>query len=60
MTGRTASCEAWNCGGKLGGPLDDDEHGGSLMPIFALAHEHHPDPDMRPYKEPISAESVRG
>jgi uncharacterized protein len=36
--------------------LDDEEHGGSLVPILALAHEHHPDPEMRPYKEPISAE----
>ena len=36
--------------------LGDDEFGGSLVPIFALAHEHHPDPEMRPYKEPISAE----
>ena len=34
--------------------MDDDEYGGSLIPILALAHEHHPDPDMRPYKEPIS------
>jgi uncharacterized protein len=33
--------------------LDDEDHGGSLVPIFALAHEHHPDPKMRPYKEPI-------
>jgi uncharacterized protein len=36
--------------------MDDEEHGGSLIPILALAHEHHPDPEMRPYKEPISAE----
>lgn len=36
--------------------MDDEEHGGSLIPILALAHEHHPDPAMRPYKEPISAE----
>jgi uncharacterized protein len=36
--------------------LDDDEHGGLLVPIFALAHEHDPDPEMRPYKEAISAE----
>lgn len=36
--------------------MDDEEHGGSLVPILALAHEHHPDPEMRPYKEPISAE----
>jgi uncharacterized protein len=27
------------------------------VPILALAHEHDPDPEMRPYKEPISAEA---
>jgi uncharacterized protein len=36
--------------------LGDDEHGGWLVPIFALAHEHNPDPTMRPYKEPMDAE----
>ena len=36
--------------------MDDKEHDGSLVPILALAHEYHPDPEMRPYKEPISAE----
>jgi uncharacterized protein len=36
--------------------FDDENHGGSLVPILALAHEHHPDPEMRPYKEPISSE----
>ena len=36
--------------------LDDEEHGGLLVPILALAHEHHSDPQMRPYKEPMSAE----
>ena len=36
--------------------LDDDEHGGWLVPIFALAHEHDPDLEMRPYKEAISGE----
>ena len=36
--------------------LDNEEHGGSLIPIFALAHENHPDPAMRPYKEPVSTE----
>jgi len=36
--------------------LDDEENGGWLVPIFALAHEHDPDPEMRSYKEPISAE----
>src|SRR5271169_4693880 len=37
--------------------LGDEEHGGWLVPIFALATEHSPDPAMRPYKEPISAEA---
>lgn len=36
--------------------FDDEEHGGSLVPILALAHEHHPDPEMRPYDAPIDAE----
>lgn len=36
--------------------LDDEEQGGCLIPILALAHEHDPDPAMRPYAEPISAE----
>jgi uncharacterized protein len=36
--------------------LDDEDHGGSLVAIFASANEHNPDPKMRPYKDPISAE----
>jgi uncharacterized protein len=36
--------------------MDDEEHGGALVPILALAHEHHADLEMRPYKEPISSE----
>jgi uncharacterized protein len=49
------------CGMNLGREqwanlLDDDNYGGSLVPILVLAHEHDPDPEMRPYKEPISAE----
>jgi len=36
--------------------LRDEKHGGSLVPILALAHENNPDPAMRPYKERISAE----
>ena len=36
--------------------FNNENHGGSLVPIFALAHEHDPDPEMRPYKEPISVE----
>ena len=36
--------------------LDDEDNGGSLVPIFALAHENDPDPSLRPYQEPISVE----
>jgi uncharacterized protein len=36
--------------------LNDDQNAGSLVPIFALAHECDPDPEMRPYREPPSAE----
>ena len=36
--------------------LADEEHGGWLVPILALATEHSPDPAMRPYKEPVTAE----
>lgn len=36
--------------------MDDEDNGGAIVPIFALAHEHHPDPEMRPYKEPIDKE----
>jgi len=42
--------------GGWAGLMDDEERAGSLVPILALAHEHHPDPEMRTYKEPISAE----
>jgi uncharacterized protein len=27
-----------------------------LVPIFSLAHEHDPDPEMRPYKEAIGGD----
>jgi uncharacterized protein len=36
--------------------LEDEEQGGSLLPIFTLANEHNPDPTMRPYTEPVTAE----
>ena len=36
--------------------LEDEDHGGSLVAIFALANEHNPDPKMRRYKDPISTE----
>ncbi len=36
--------------------MEDEENGGSLVPILALAHEHDPDPKLRPYSEPVSPE----
>jgi uncharacterized protein len=36
--------------------LKDEDNGGWIIPIFALAYEHDPDPIMRPYQEPMSAE----
>ena len=42
--------------GEWASLLADEEHGGWLVPIFALANEHSPDPEMRPYKEPVSTE----
>ena len=36
--------------------LEDEDHGGSLVAIFALANEHNPDPTLRPYNEPVGAE----
>ena len=36
--------------------FDDEEHRGLLLPILVLFHEHDPDPEMRPYKDPVSAE----
>ena len=34
--------------------LEDDDHGGCMVPVLMLYHEHDPNPAMRP--EPISAE----
>jgi uncharacterized protein len=34
--------------------INDEEHGGWLIPMMMLCHEHDPDPEMRP--EPISPE----
>jgi uncharacterized protein len=36
--------------------LNDEQHGGWLVPILSLAHEHNLDAVMRPYKEPVSTE----
>jgi len=50
MRGMNLSNEEWVA------LLDDEDRGGSLVPILILAHEHDPDAELRPYKEPISAE----
>ncbi|MGI9502065.1 MAG: UPF0149 family protein [Geminicoccaceae bacterium] len=36
--------------------IEDEENGGPIVPIMALAYENHPDPEMRPFKEPIDDE----
>jgi uncharacterized protein len=36
--------------------FEDEERGGPLVPIFALAYEDHPDQTMRPFEDPIDAE----
>jgi uncharacterized protein len=38
--------------------VNDDEHGGCLIPMMMLCHEHDEDPDMRP--KPISPEKREG
>jgi uncharacterized protein len=34
----------------------DEDNGRPMIPIWALAYENHPDPNMRPYTEPMSSE----
>ncbi|MCQ0090520.1 UPF0149 family protein [Roseovarius sp. M141] len=34
--------------------MDDENEGGAMVPIWALAYEHHEDPEMRPFDEPVS------
>lgn len=36
--------------------LNDEERAGILIPIFALACEHSPDPDIRPFDKPVDEE----
>ncbi len=43
-----------------GAVIDDEERAGPFVPIWALAYEDHPDPTMRPYKEPMTAERREG
>jgi len=34
--------------------FEDENEFAPMIPIFALAYEHHPEKEMRPYKKPIS------
>jgi uncharacterized protein len=36
--------------------FNDEAHAGALIPILVLAHEHDPDDEMRPFKEPIDTQ----
>lgn len=33
--------------------LDDDDYGGWLVPMLALANEHNPDPELQPWEDPL-------
>jgi len=44
------------CRSEWAAYFGDEETGGALIPMFALAYENDPDPKMRPYKEPITDE----
>jgi uncharacterized protein len=41
---------------EWGALIDDEDHAGSLVAIFALAREHDPDPELRSYDKPINPE----
>jgi uncharacterized protein len=36
--------------------MNNEEQGGLFVTLFALCHEHDPDPKLRPHKEPVSEE----
>lgn len=36
--------------------MQNEEQGGLFVTLFALCNEHNPDPELRPYKEPVSEE----
>jgi uncharacterized protein len=40
--------------------MNDESESGAMVPIWALAYEHHEDPDMRPYDKPISDDQREG
>jgi uncharacterized protein len=37
--------------------INDDKLAGAMVPIMALAHENDPNPELRPFKEPIDAKA---
>lgn len=50
LTGTQMRFETWS---EI---VNSEEHGGPMVPIFALAHENHPDPAMRPFEQPLGDE----
>ena len=34
--------------------IDNENEGGAMVAIWALAYEHHDDPEMQPYEEPVT------
>ena len=36
--------------------LHDEDNGGVVLVVMSLAYENHPDPEMRPFKEPVTDE----
>jgi uncharacterized protein len=50
LTGTRMRSEIWS---EI---VHSEEHGGPMVPIFALAFDNHDDPAMRPFKEPIDVE----
>lgn len=47
VRGMDLRCDGWAV------LLDDDDHGGWLVPMLALANEHNPDSEMRPWEDPL-------
>jgi len=40
--------------------MNDEEHGGPLVPILALAFENHSNPELRPFDKPVDDEQREG
>jgi hypothetical protein len=54
--GRMGSCVGWTCANNLGLHFWTTTRMEGVVPVFALAYEHDPDPEMRSYDKPASPE----